>query len=435
MPPVPPRPRVPFASISELELRQGTTLANWDHWKDGQPLTAREIVSLTGLCNTLLMDSRKGMRDCAVAYMTHLSILRRTSLSQRPCEEITIDELKQAHLDHFLGYFNNVCASIVESVSDETTWDAFDLLDGRILRHVLRYMDCLQLPRFVTDEVCQFATLINELTGVDTSSSIPSCSPTNEAGQDAGVGDGVPTSGISFATGDSVSPSVLSFSNQALDEYLAPINVTTQDATKLNTGQPIFQEVSHWHNAKSLLSVKRTPPPLGFYAMRRNQRLMTDIIAYSASLTGKAINPEVIASVATLPKDRKRAMRREEPERPKQACQAKAKKPPSKGGRENAQKEAQKVRQEKLDSQANVVLSAWGERCREFETEANLESRYLKTTKYLGGLSHQQMAIVGGEVSLYQCNVLASMILSPKISTAVPSKLRSASMLLCPPRC
>lgn len=398
-------------------------LADWSPWEDGQPLTAREIVSLTGLCNTLLMDSRESMRDCTVAYIMHLSILRRTNLSQRSCKETTVNELKQAGLNKFLGYFNNLCTSIVENLSEKPRWDVFDLLDGRIFRHVFRYMNCLELPRCITEEVRQFAALIHELTGADISESISPCLfPINNETKEA-----------NFGTGDSVPLSVLPFSHQALDEYLAPIKLTTNDSTEPNAASKVFQEVSHWHNAQVPVDVKRIPRPKGFFAMKKNQRLMADIIAYSASLanaSGKAINPQIIVSipgVTPLSKERKRIICGEEIAKSKLGFhQHKAKKPCSKSGRENAQNEAQRVQQEKLDSKASVVLTSWNERCREFETEVNLDSRYLKATKYLAGLSNQHMAIVGGEVSLYLCNVLASMLLGAKRkSTTVSGELIS----------
>ncbi|KND87122.1 putative helicase [Tolypocladium ophioglossoides CBS 100239] len=306
----------------------------------------------------------------------HLSILRRTNLSQRSCKETTVNELKQTALNDFLGRVDNLCTSIVENLSEKTRWDVFDLLDGRIFPHVFRYLNCLELPRCITKEVRQFAALVHQLTGVDISESIPPClfPVSNE------------TKETNFGTGDSVPLSLLPFTHQALDEYLSPIKLTTNDSIEPNSAQKVFQEVSHWHNAQVPVDVKHIPRPKGFFAMKKNQSLMADIIAYSASLanaSGKPINPQIIVSVpAVAPFSKERKIRGEESAKSKQGFQQhKAKKPSSKSGRENAQIEAQRVQQEKLDSKANDVLKSWNKRCREFETEVALESHYLKATK------------------------------------------------------
>uniref|UniRef100_A0A1Y1K1W7 ATP-dependent RNA helicase DDX60 PIN-like domain-containing protein n=1 Tax=Photinus pyralis TaxID=7054 RepID=A0A1Y1K1W7_PHOPY len=144
---IPRTPRIPVELICKWEVRQGTSLLDDSPWEDGEPFSSRDIVSLTGLSNTLLIDCRKSTKDCVVAFVIHLSVLRRLDLSQRSCKETTLSELQQSSFEDFFASFSNICTTIVEKVSFKELWDIFDLVDGRILRQIL---GCLQMSRYET---------------------------------------------------------------------------------------------------------------------------------------------------------------------------------------------------------------------------------------------------------------------------------------------
>lgn len=380
------------------------------------------MISLTALCNAFLLNPKESIRACAAAYLLHLSALRRSSLSQRSCREAALDTREQEHLDEFFALFADVCISVVESIPVHERWDAFDLLDGRVMRQIFKNMGSLASPPSITGEAHKFAERICQLTKVDISEFIPSRSADKVAKK--------PSQAVS-QTDRRPNLSALPFAHPVLDEFLEPIRLVTDDSLE-TVGKPkVFQELSHWHNAKTPIDPKQeSRRPKGFHAHRRNQRWMADMIAYSASLTnasGKSINPETIvvrSDATTVPVKSDKKARPAEGKTAKQVVhqpRAKNKKHPVKGGRESALAEAQRVRGEKSDNKLDAVMTFWDERCREIQAERNLVRRFLKTEKYLNGLSKEDRAAVGAEVSLYICNVLASLILEEKRRGGGPS--------------
>ncbi|KAM4058821.1 DEAD/DEAH box helicase [Hirsutella rhossiliensis] len=71
----------------------------------------------------------------------------------------------------------------------------------------------------------------------------------------------------------------------------------------------------------------------------------------------------------------------------------------------------------------------WDERCHEIQAERNLIKRFLKADKYLACLSKEDTAIIGAEVTLYTCNILASLILDEKRRGAGPSVMSLFAMM------
>ncbi|EXU96040.1 DEAD/DEAH box helicase [Metarhizium robertsii] len=402
-------PRIPIKGIAEMEASRGTRLSICSPWEDGEPLSGRDMVCLTAISNTLLVESGNDMRDCIVAYIIHLSLLRRLDLSQRACREAPLSKVQQSCLDKFFALLSNICTSVVETMSFEGRWDVFDLIDGRILRQILGRLQALALPGCIIAEVDKFAALVYQLTLVDVSASIPQCRWRKSASDTA------------IDAGQHVSPSLLPFSHPALDDFLAPVNMSTAESNDSQVTTKVFEEVSHWHNARVPIDPRHKIRQKGYFAKRRNQLLIASTIAYSASLVnsaGKAIHPETIVSTpecrssSNEGKDKIRVVvggssqRASHKHNSKKAAQC--------SGRQNALEEAQRIQAEKMKSKASASIMAWGERRREFETEMNLESRCPKVVKYLAGLSSQDMDTVGGEVTLYLCNSIALMILDAR---------------------
>ncbi|XP_044717417.1 putative dead deah box helicase protein [Hirsutella rhossiliensis] len=397
-----PSPRTQILAVSELELDLGLEPGSWSPWADGKPLSVKDAISFTALCNMLLVNSKRGIRACAAAYVLHLSALRHCSLSQRSCMVTTLDTHEQECLDDFFAFFADICISIVESLPIQQRWDAFDLLDGRVMRQIFKNLGSLAPSPGIVGEARSFAERIYLLTQVDISDLIPPSS----------VDKAAETTSRAFIQSENGSNShVMPFTHPVLDKFLEPVRLVTEDSVKPTGNPKVFQELSHWHNAKTPIDPKhehRRPP--GFFAQRRNQRWMADMIAYSASLTnasGKIINPETIVARSdadTIPVKPGKKARSGEEKLPKQAAhqpRARNKNHPVKGGRESA-----------------------GQKLRE-----NLIKRFLKADKYLACLSKEDTAIIGAEVTLYTCNILASLILDEKRRGAGPSVMSLFAMM------
>jgi hypothetical protein len=360
----------------------------------------------------LLVNSQKYMRDSVAAHLIHLSIIRRLDLAQRSCRDVTLSDLEQSCLDDFFQSFSNISITVVENTSVDGRWDVFDLIDGRIMRHIVRHLPDLLLPKDIAMDVHKLADLIYNLTQVDVSESIPKC---HVKGGD--VVD-LPEEGIN------ASLPVLPFSHPVLDEYLSPVNVSTAPSKEPNIAANIFEEISHWHNARLPVDPRHAPKPKGFFARRREQNLKKGIIAYSASLTnatGKTINPEIVPPASAAKHQRNQGRNKTSAEagivsqhHAKRAAQ---------GGRQKALVEAERIGTDKTKHRTAAVREAWGERYGGFEKETSMDKRCLKVKKYLADLSNEEMSIVGGEATLYLCNAIVLMLQeAAKTGTRMPGK-------------
>ncbi|KAM3491292.1 hypothetical protein MY3957_005398 [Beauveria namnaoensis] len=131
--------------VAELEVQAGI-VDDWSPWGDRTPLSARDMVSLTGVCNALLRNSAESMKRCVAAYIIHLSELKRCNLSNRACDVAVLSHEKQESLDAFFACFTDICATVIECLPAQEDWMIVDLLDSRIIRQVLKDLSILK-PR------------------------------------------------------------------------------------------------------------------------------------------------------------------------------------------------------------------------------------------------------------------------------------------------
>ncbi|OAA65016.1 DEAD-like helicase [Cordyceps fumosorosea ARSEF 2679] len=402
-----PLPRREIATLQDLEARVGIEY-DWSPWSDRAPLSAKDMVSFTGLCNTLLFDSSDCMKRCAAAYILHLSEVKRCNLSERPCVVVCLSPALQESIDTFFTYFTEICASSVNYVRAQN-WDLFDIFDSRIIRKILENLSNLMPAAEVIVEARNFAERLDLLTNVDISEFLP---------QIAGGEAPEPATAVDQAN-DAVNP-VMPFRHPTLDNYLEPVHVVAKEETASADSSKVFRELSHWHNAKKAVDPRTIPPPAGYHRRLKNQKMMADTIAYSASLTnsaGKIINPETIITAPGASANSTRGNRKGETsilqnsKLPVQNSQPKIKKSSGKAGRDKALEEAWKMQRGKLDSKARDMMAAWDERCRQFQGEKDITRRLGKVTAYLAALSSDARSLIGAEILLYICHIITSMII------------------------
>ncbi|PHH67418.1 hypothetical protein CDD81_28 [Ophiocordyceps australis] len=392
--------------LPELVVGIQAATKDWTPWQNQKQLSARDAISLTALCNVLLADSNNTMRALTAAHILHLCILKRYSLAARSCQATQLDGVDETNFKEFLARFSSFCIQLVKGMPDYLQWDAYDLIDGRILRQIYSRLSLLKLPICISTEAHKFAKKIQQLVQVDISAFIPSSQHDEE----------IESRQVEECDQEAKEDiSMLPFSHPILDKYLKSVEVTTEEHDEPVTSK-IFQEVSHWHNATVSIDPKQLPQKKGFFARKRDQRWMADTMTYSASLTsasGKFITPEIIvtqrATSHASAKSKGPARNREAESSPKQTPRS-AKKNAQKGGRQKALEEAERIKQVKIDEKAGARLLIWDQRCREFESEASLSRRYTKSVRFLSDLSDQDTIVIGAEVSLYICNVLTKMI-------------------------
>ncbi|KAM0740450.1 hypothetical protein ACQRIT_005634 [Beauveria bassiana] len=393
--------------VAELEVQAGI-VDDWSPWGDRTPLSARDMVSLTGVCNALLRNSAESMKRCVAAYIIHLSELKRCNLSNRACDVAVLSHEKQESLDAFFACFTDICATVIECLPAQEDWMIVDLLDSRIIRQVLKDLSILKPSAVVVGEAKRFAERIQLLTGINISDFLPQASSYE-----------LPLAAKDSDLSEEAISSVMTFRHPALNKYLEPIHVVANDTDEPAGTSKVFRELSHWHNAKKAVDPKAIPRPAGFFRRRRNQELMADTLKYAASLNnsaGNMINPETIVtglSVDINPIKQKDTTKFAEGSNSKalrHSSLPKNKKSTQKGGRESALEEARRSQRQKLDSKARDVMAFWDERFREFQAETNTMRRLAKITTFLEGLSNDARDLIGAEINLYLCHTLISMI-------------------------
>lgn len=328
----------------------------------------------------------------AAAIMLHFSALRELSLAERA-------RLKCSQAVEVPPLFNLVLMSFNwrlvdrDDTAKQLAWDLYDGIDGDLLQWMIMSPSSWgQLP----PRVHARARLLIELSidGLDEElrdaalDSLGDClaaRPSQDHDSDQ------PAEGVS----------VLPFSHAVLDRHLESVHIDTS-ATGVPSADSsrIFKELTHWHNKKQI-DPRKIPFKRGFFASKRHQRLMADIVSYSSSLTGangKNLNPEVV--VASGPSNLKAT---KQPKQPQQQ-QKKAAKPGS--GTAKALEAAKSAANKKLEKKNESALGHWKTTAGFLEDEENLVKRYRKTIKYLEDCSADALAVVEPEARLYLCHTL-----------------------------
>lgn len=386
-------------------------------WGDNQPISLREAVSLQALASMAKAhreDSTK-FSAFASAFIVHLALLRQLPLSQRSFG--AIEDRGETDTQAFLAEFSSTSTTLLDQFAPTLRWDVFDLVDGRLLGHVLSQKP--QLPGSLTTAVRAFANKIEELTSVGIRDSILSQERTTDPVQRR----------VQNGEGAIDEHGVLPFSQPALNEYLSDIHLVPTSSPENETLPKIFKELTHWHNSRVSVATRRPPQTKNWREMRADQKQMASTIAYSASLnnaSGKRIEPEVIIGginrdQSSVPKKeaKKEGKKGSEEKKPtKQAAQKGGKKGQAKSNKELALEAGKALQDKKASAKTNDRLIWWEQQCKQLSQEPDLVKRFLKTIKYLSTLSGDLASSIGSEVSLYACNVLAAILVqagdSPK---------------------
>jgi hypothetical protein len=406
-----------------------------------EKLTTREFVSICALSVAFASRTQENddvgilrLREAA-AVLLHLVALRYYGLPQRSfAEGQSVPPNMSSNTPFLIAFFDAARHGLIAwSDGDfrDLKWDAFDLFDGRLYINVAARLS-LSVPQPVFQELVKMVMLLRTISGVDVSAVLPGVSQGT---------DDLTVSRVDLLTPDQVPetvPAVLPFSHPVVDQYLVDVRLHSNGIVPVSsTSGRIFEELTHWHNARKPVDPKHILKPMDFFARRRHQRFMRDTIAYSASLSGasgKNIDPETIvvgiirAKGGNHQKDgRGTVIKGKE-------TAAKTKKGALKSNTQKALEEAEAIKLKKLASISHSTASAWKERCREFEKQPSLVTRYLRAEKYFSTLTSSHKQIIGAEVLLYLIHVLLQMQNSPEIPKStgkhVPIKLAAYSILI-----
>ncbi len=340
----------------------------------------------------------------ASSFLAHAVLLGTISLRKRCLKVPAQRDNEQSELNAFLANFSNLSVMLLK----ESLWttamehsrvvcDISDLIDGRLLEAVHTNITAYALD---SQQCSMYETLAHALCAISgVHLKVPPCTTAANASVTA-------TNGF-----DMNELTILPFSNPVFDNHLSSIHlkIAPSKSSERHSGR-IYQEVSHWHNAKRRLDPKaaqQTPASEKekFRARRRNQFFMSEMQDYAASLTnaaGKALEPETVTvNDPESSKERKAA-------KPPVDKVQKTKAPPNRKGHEKA------IRRDDLAAKKaikdaeneNKVFSSWRTVRENLEAERSLEAKYLKTSAYLRDLTDQKRAVLEAEVNYHLLCIL-----------------------------
>ncbi|KAH9906763.1 hypothetical protein F4778DRAFT_769151 [Xylariomycetidae sp. FL2044] len=365
---------------------------------------------------TLLVAAKLWARDPAdetrlgvVALICHTVVLNDASLSERAIGETDLDltDAPYGNINYFMEEFCRESTAILNEevlhpYLQDTEWDLYDFVDGRLFSSFYSHIEGRKpVSRTIGNEARKLLTFIDQLCGILSHDQ-------KLLGQNLTLVPHVwmlaPATPPTLRTN-----SVLPFEHKVLDEFLAPIRLTVDQDSQRPNGSRIFEELSHWHNAKRAIDPKKAPRKLGFFALKRNQKFMADTLAYSASLTnasGKQIEPEVIVGNQQKVLSKSMSQGSKAPQAPPTKGSSKKAKATPKSGKQKAHEAFEAVKAQKAEVKGNTALTHWSARVQELCNESDRTNRFTKAIKFVSELGRENTVVVGAKVSLFLCDIL-----------------------------
>ncbi|KAF2742177.1 P-loop containing nucleoside triphosphate hydrolase protein [Sporormia fimetaria CBS 119925] len=394
---------VPGADSIALEDR--TSSSNQDRLAKiksicDSPLTERECLAVLLIADHI---DKNELDKYASAFLRHAALLSEIPLKNRSLEATSVSEEAQTFLDGFVNDARQILESAIwaeDVASTGAPCDIADLVDGHL------FAACLEDPACGTGSRCDL--LFRAVAGLIG----------GEVAAPATVSQTTKKSRAPPAVKEQRPYAVLPFSNEVFEKHLAPIHLAVDQSEEVLDSRTdmIFREVSHWHNSKRPVDPKlREDQALKtakqqFWARRRNQWFMAEMMAYAASLTnavGKSLEPEIITTGAKAPSALPAPDKKEDNARPKQAPKGGKKGTVSKKQAMMAEIAASKSRKD--EDKADKVLAGWRLTCTTLDKEQLPALKYSKTKQYLVTLNTPlKRDTLEAEVRLFMLNTLLS---------------------------
>ncbi|KAF2724457.1 P-loop containing nucleoside triphosphate hydrolase protein [Polychaeton citri CBS 116435] len=371
------------------------------------------------LRNTSPGPSTEELSTLCATFLLHQAYLIHLELSSRRLQSVTGDQT--AH--DFLQLF----ASTAETILSAPTWretlsgrrivcDVTDFVDGRLFLHLLQGNIAADPKAKHTFE--QLAGASRILSSADQQLRTSPVSQTADKVEPNTSGNKPVSSQLS----------VLPFSNYVFDKHLESVRIKNDNSSAGGSlaSRKVFQEVSHWHNAKKPLIQKGPPTPADLKqasrAAKRNQRFMAEMRNYSASLTnamGRSLEPETI--VVGTSRAAPALSNRGKVQTPNgSTSSANGPKPGSKNNvdgktaRKNVSKQArmnenESARAQKGEAVARGLIDSWKIGYNTLTSETDKYARYQKANDYNKRLKPDARKVVGAEVDLYLISCLVDL--------------------------
>ncbi|KAI1287759.1 hypothetical protein F5Y03DRAFT_113782 [Xylaria venustula] len=382
-----------LAPPPQLQGSEGLSKLDWTLY---QGKSYRELLTAIALHRVVESGRVKKPESMMIAMILQTVIIGHTRLEERTLT-LTLpihDEPVATFLEHFCKTITDIVGSDPgSSLANGLTWDAFDIVDGRLFLSLYTIVSKRKpIPTKLVDKAkplfkcvenwCRVPLLENTYFKISPSSEVEKLH-TNLTTPQA---------------------TILPFSHEVLNKFLAPVQLeTTELHESVNEGK-VFRELTHWHNAKRVLEPKQIQKKPGFHARKRNQKFMADTLVYSASLTnatGKLIKPRTILAEVSAPPSKKSV-----PNRTVSNAPQGKKKTRGVSGKDSAHEAASLTHTRKLEKKNNPTFRYWHTFTHELSGQQTLIKRFQKANKYFLNLTTEDRAVIGAEVSLYLCDTL-----------------------------
>ena len=373
-------------------------------------LTERVILTLVALSKILQNDPT--METLATSLLFHTIVIGGMSLAIRRHKTVRLETSEKHQSQRFLAEFARVATSVIQDdiwaetmVESAVPCDVSDLVDGRLFENmVINAMNDL-LPAQIARRFEMASHALCTISGHHLKTLAAS-----KAQQKFTNG----TNGLNTRNF-----TILPFSSPVFDKHLASINLSVAPlkASDRQSGR-IYQEVSHWHNAKRRLDPKHAHQLPGFEkeksrALRRNQFFMAEMQAYAASLTnaaGKALEPDTI-SVSEMKGGKLEISKENRDSMTKSDKSQRGKAPPNKksAGKQAMLNNIAAGKAAKDSDTADKSFSSWHTVRKNLESERTLRAKYLKMKAYLDSLPEQKRIVLQAEVQFHLFCILVEM--------------------------
>lgn len=344
-------------------------------------ITERERLAIDVI--SIMIKNDPSCRIWVSPFFQHVQVLRCNAIRDRRVETAQLPNEAESFLLSFLTmayqllHSRDYCNHLGEK---STLCDLADMIDGRIfniLAHNRCSISAVSDANTISDD--SFTQVIKKHFSLNLVSITSENAPANHKTPSLGNG------------------TVLPFRNPIFNDHLHPIRLKLDEQLSPQTSERssrIFQELDHWHNAARPLNHKSKGAiaKLGFYAHKRNQKFMTEIAVYAASLTnavGGALDPETIVTTDT-PKE--------------ESCNCKNE--PKSGRAKRRDLIIAEARQKKHSESLHKAVQAWHYVYRSLKQLSNPESRYSEALRHMRTLLSERLSALRAEVLLCMINDL-----------------------------
>ena len=261
-------------------------------------LTERSYLGI--LTMAALLEKGHSDQRFALAFLLHMVLVEAVGLDKRHLHATRSQNADQ--VGKFFARFSVEALKALRSAkwgqvmdSNSVDCDVVDVVDGRLLVVILQSL------KTIHDKVMGEKKLAVLFSRLSHALATLGCDKLDTTAKNLSMDIASPAKKSSKVVASNIIASILPFSSPIFDRHLAAIKISVAGSRPPRPESArIFQEVTHWHNAKRRLDAKATKELTGkekSRALRRNQFFMAEMFSYAASLTnaaGKMLEPETI---------------------------------------------------------------------------------------------------------------------------------------------